>query len=155
MRINNKKRAVKFKRIFFLVSVLIAVTSVLFYLFDLFDKTEAAIISIGVFSLWYLYFHVADYQFIEFRNENDKIVLRYYKAISFGNPRFNEIEFPQQMLRKAIFENSVFGKLSDVTLVVKTKRGVAEYPSVSLSAVKREDRQKISDSLNDILSHQN
>jgi hypothetical protein len=155
MRINNKKRAVKFKRIFFLVSVLIAVTSVLFYLFDLFDKTEAAIISIGVFSLWYLYFHVADYLFIEFRNENDKIVLRYYKAISFGNPRFNEIEFPQQMLRKAIFENSVFGKLSDVTLVVKTKRGVAEYPSVSLSAVKREDRQKISDSLNDILSHQN
>ena len=155
MRINNKKRAVKFKRTFFLVSVLIAVTSVLFYLFDLFDKTEAAIISIGVFSLWYLYFHVADYQFIEFRNENDKIVLRYYKAISFGNPRFNEIEFPQQMLRKAIFENSVFGKLSDVTLVVKTKRGVAEYPSVSLSAVKMEDRQKISDSLNDILSHQN
>jgi hypothetical protein len=65
-----------------------------------------------------------------------KIVLRYYKAVSLGNPRFNEIEFPQTMLKKAFFENSVFGKLSDFTLVVKTKRGVAEYPSVSLSAVR-------------------
>lgn len=110
MRINNKKRAVKFKRTFFLVSVLIAVTAVAFYLFDIFDKTEAALISVGVFSLWYLCFHVADYQFIEFGNENGRVILRYYKAVSFGNPRFNEIEFPQQMLRKAIFENSVLEK---------------------------------------------
>jgi signal transduction histidine kinase len=152
MRINNKKRAVVFKRVFFLVSVVLAIVALLLFLFDFFG---AALISIGVFSLWYLYFHVADYQFIEFRNENNRIVLRYHKAVSLGSPRFNEIEFPQQMLRKAIFENSIFGKLSDLTLVVKTKRGVAEYPSVSLSAVKREDRQKMADSLHDILSHLN
>jgi hypothetical protein len=155
MRINNKKRAVKFRRTFFLVSVLIAVTTVLFYLFDIFDKTEAALFSIGLFSLWYLYFHVADYQFIEFQNENGRVLLRYYKAISFGQPRFNEIEFPQNMLRKVFFDNSVFGKLSDLTLVVKTKRGAAEYPSVSLSAVNLEDRQKMAQSLNELLTHQN
>ena len=152
MRINNKKRAVVFKRVFFLVSVILAVVALLFFLFDFMGL---ALISIGVFSLWYLYFHVADYQFIEFRNENNKIVLRYYKAVSLGSPKFNEIEFPQQVLKNAFFDNSIFGKMSDITLVVKTKRGAAEYPSVSLSAVKREDRQKISDSLNDILSHQN
>ncbi len=153
MRINNKKRAVKFKRTFFLVSVLIAVTAVLFYLFDIFDKTGAAIFSIGLFSLWYLYFHVADYQFIEFQNENGRVMLRYYKAISFGQPRFNEIEFPQNMLRKVFFDNSVFGKMSDVTFVVKTKRGAAEYPSVSLSAVNFEDRQKMAQSLNELVSY--
>jgi hypothetical protein len=152
MRINNKKKVVLIKRIFFLVSVAIAVAAMLFFLFDM---LAMALISIGVFSLWYLYFHVADYQFIEFRKENNKIVLRYYKAVSLGNPRFNEIEFPQQMLKKVFFENSIFGKLSDITLVVKTKRGVAEYPSVSLSAVNKVDRQKIADSLNDLLSHLN
>jgi hypothetical protein len=152
MRINNKKKVVKIKRLFYLVSVVIAIAALLFFLFDL---LALALISIGVFSMWYLYFHVADYQFIEFRNENNRIVLRYYKAVSLGSPRFNEIEFPQQMLRKVFFENSIFGKLSDLTLVVKTKRGVAEYPSVSLSAVNKEDRQKIADSLNDLLSHLN
>jgi len=152
MRINNINRAVKYKRTFFLISVFIAIAALLFFLVN---RTGAALISIGVFSLWYLYFHVADYQFIEFKNENGRVVLRYYKAISFGRPRFNEIEFPQNMLRKVFFENSVFGKLSDLTLVVKTKRGAAEYPSVSLSAVKLEDRQKIAQSLNELLTNLN
>jgi hypothetical protein len=152
MRINNKNRAVKYKRTFFLASVFIAIAALLFFLFDM---TGAALISVGVFSLWYLYFHVADYQFIEFRNENGRVVLRYYKAVSFGRPRFNEIEFPQNMLRKVFFENSVFGKMSDLTLVVRTKRGAAEYPSVSLSAVHLEDRQKIAQSLNELLNNLN
>lgn len=152
MRINNKNRAVKFKRTFFLISVVIAIAALLFFLFD---KVGAALLSVGVFSLWYLYFHVADYQYIEFKNENGRVVLRYYKAISFGQPRFNEIEFPQNMLRKVFFDNSVFGKMSDLTLVVKTKRGAAEYPSVSLSAVNLEDRQKMAQSLNELLTHQN
>lgn len=151
MRINNKNTVVKIKRIFFLVSVVIAIAALLFFLFDL---VALALISVGVFSLWYLFFHVADYQFIEFRNENNKIVLRYYKAVSLGSPRFNEIEFPQQVLKNVFFDNSIFGKMSDVTLVVKTKRGVAEYPSVSLSAVTKEDRQKMAASLIELLSQQ-
>ena len=150
MRINNKKRTVVIKRIFFLVSVVLAIAALLLFLFD---YMAWALISIGVFSLWYLYFHVADYQFIEFSDENNRIVLRYYKAVSFGNPRFNEIEFPHQILKKVFFDNSIFGKMSDVTLVVKTKRGVADYPSVSLSAVNFKDRQKIAHSLNKLLSY--
>ncbi|HSO86053.1 MAG TPA: hypothetical protein VLQ91_05850 [Draconibacterium sp.] len=150
MRINNKKRTVVIKRIFFLVSVVLAIVALLLFLFDF---LALALTSIGVFSLWYLYFHVADYQFIEFSDDNNRIVLRYYKVVSLGSPRFNEIEFPQQVLKKAFFDNSIFGKMSDVTLVVKTKRGIAEYPSVSLSAVNFEDRKKIAHSLNELLSY--
>jgi hypothetical protein len=148
MRINNRKKVGTLKRIFFLTSVFIAIAALLFFLFDLIGL---ALISIGVFSLWYLYFHVADYQYIDFRNENNRIVLRYYKAISLGRPKFNEIEFPHQILKVAHFEKSMFGEMSDLTLVVKTKRGVAEYPSVSLSAVNKEDRQKMADSMKDLL----
>lgn len=150
MRINNKKRTVVIKRIFFLVSVILAIATLLLFLFDF---IALALISIGVFSLWYLYFHVADYQFIEFSDENSRIVLRYYKVVSLGSPRFNEIEFPHQVLKKVFFDDSIFGKMSDITLVVKTKRGVADYPSVSLSAVNFEDRQKIAHSLNELLSY--
>lgn len=148
MIINNKKRVVKLRRIFFLGCIVIFVSAVLFFLFDLFG---AALICAGVLSLWYLYFHVADYQYIEFRSENAKIILRYYKSIKVGSPKFNEIEFSQNVLRKAIFEDSIFGKKSDLILVIKTKRGIAEYPSLSLSAVAKEDRQKMADSLNDVL----
>ena len=107
---------------------------------------------VGVFTLWFLYFQVSDYQYIEFSNENNKILLRYYKAVKFGKVEFSSIEFPQKMLQKAIFENSIFGKMSDLTLNVKTKRGVAEYPSVSLTAVSMEDRKKIKAILYQILA---
>lgn len=150
MRINNRKRAVVLKRIFFLVSVFIAIAALLFFFFDF---IALALISIGVFSLWYLYFHVADYQFIEFSNEKERILLRYYKAVSFGRPKFNEIEFSQQILKNAHFDNSVFGEKSDVTLIVRTKKGIAEYPSVSLSAMCKTDRQKMASSVSEILMH--
>lgn len=148
MKINNRQRATKLKRIFFLGSVVIALAALLFFFLDMLG---GALITVGVFSLWYLYFHVADYQFIEFSTDNDKVVLRYYKSISLGGVKFHEIEFPQEILRKAIFENSVFGKMSDLTLVVKTKRGAAEYPTISLSALDINDRRKMANVLNDIL----
>jgi hypothetical protein len=148
MRINNRKTATKFKRIFFIISIIIALAALGLFLMD---YTIYALASVGVFSLWYLYFHVADYHFIQYKDENDRVVLRFYKAIRFGKPAYSSIEFPKHLLHKAYFENSVFGKLSDLTLEVKTKRGIAEYPSVSLSAVPFEDRKEIEKSLNNIL----
>lgn len=148
MTLDNKKQATKFKRIFFIVSIFIALVALALFLLD---YTFPALACVGVFSIWYLYFHVADYQYIEFSDANEKIILRYYKAIRFGKPAFNSIEFPSYMLRKVYFENSIFGKMTDVTLIVKTKRGMAEYPSVSLSAVKLADRKKMERALNNVL----
>ncbi len=148
MYINNKKQAIKYKRIFFIVSILIALAALVLFLLD---YTLPALITVGVFSLWYLFFHVADYQFIEFSTNNNSVVLRYYKAISFGKANYHSIEFPQKLLRKVNFENSVFGKLSDISFIVQTQRGIAEYESVSLAAVPFNDRIKMREALHDIL----
>ncbi len=148
MKISNKRTASKYKRIFFLVSILIALSTLVLFLVDL---TIFALAGVGVFSIWYLFFSVADYQYIEFSDERGKILLRYYKAISFGSKAYHSIEFPQLILQNAHFENSLFGKLSDLTLLVRTKRGIAEYPSVSLSAVPFEARLKMKESLDKIL----
>lgn len=148
MRINNTKNATKYKRLFFIISIIIALAALGLFLLD---YTIFALASVGVFSLWYLYFHVADYHFIQYKDEHNKVVLRFYKTIRFGKAAYSSIEFPKHLLRKAYFENSVFGKLSDLTLEIKTKRGIAEYPSVSLSAVPFKDRKKIEESLNTIL----
>ena len=107
MNISNKKKTSALKRLFFLVSVFIAAISLILFLIDVLY----GIISVGAFSLWYLYFHVADYQYIEFSDEENKVVLRYYKAIRFGRGEYSLIEFPQSALLQANFENSVFGLL--------------------------------------------
>ncbi|MFV0590698.1 MAG: hypothetical protein ACK5M7_04890 [Draconibacterium sp.] len=148
MKITNRRRATRFKRIFFLVSIAIVLASLTLFLLD---YTLFGLAGVGVFSVWYLFFHVADYQYIQFIDEHGRVVLRYYKAISFGSKAYHSIEFPQEILQNAHFENSFFGKLSDLTFLVRTKRGIAEYPSVSLSALPLEDRLRIKESLYKIL----
>jgi len=148
MTISNKQKTVHLRRIFFLTSLVIALAALVFFLLD---YVIYGIISVGTFALWFLYFQIADYHFVEFSDANGKVLLRYYKAVRFGKTSFNSIEFPQPMLYSAHFENSVFGKLSDLTLVVKTRRGIAEYPSVSLTALSLDERKLLQERLLQIL----
>lgn len=148
MIIKNTEKVSKIKKIFFLVSIVIALAILALFLLD---HVMYALAGLGVFSLWYLYFHVADYQFIEYTDDNDKVVLRYYKAVSLWSRSYNSIEFPKYRLKKIHFEDSFFGKLADLTLIIKTDRGIAEYPSVSLAGLKLAERKRIQESLNSIL----
>jgi hypothetical protein len=148
MKFKNKKRVVFLRRLFFLVSLVIALVALALFLIDF---TLYAIGTVGVFALWFLFFQVADYQYIEYNDEGEKIALRYYKAVRFGKTEFNEIEFPRQLLHNAQFDNSMFGKMTDLTLIIKTRRGIAEYPSVSLTALNPEQRKQIQSSLHQIL----
>ncbi len=131
-----------------MVSAAIAITALLLFLLD---HIFLGLACVGIFSLWLVYFLVADYHFIQFSDENNKIVLRYYKVLRFFGGEFSSIEFPKQMFHRAYFENSIFGKMADVTLEIKTKRGVAEYPSVSLSALSLMERRKMKTALIEIL----
>lgn len=148
MIISNKQKAVHFRRLFFLVSLVIALAALALFLLD---YTIYGIVAVGVFAFWFLYFQVADYQFVEFSDANGKVSLRYYKAVRFGKTNFNSIDFPQQMLHSAHFEDSLFGKMSDLTLRVKTRRGIAEYPSVSLTALPKNERRRLQERLLQIL----
>ncbi|WP_297100952.1 hypothetical protein [uncultured Draconibacterium sp.] len=148
MTIKNTEKVSKIKKIFFLVSIAIALGILALFLLD---HVVYALAGLGVFSMWYLYFHVADYQYIEFSDDEDRIVLRYYKVVSFSGKAYNSIEFPKNRLRKVHFENSFFGKLSDLTLIIKTDRGIAEYPVVSLAGLNLNDRKRIQESLNSII----
>ncbi len=144
MVITNKKQTIFLRRLFFLVSIVFALGILALFLLD---YTLYAIAVVGVFALWFLFFQVADYQYIEFNDTENKILLRYYKAVRFGKTNYNSIEFPQQLLYKFHFDNSLFGKMTDLTLVIKTRRGIAEYPSVSLTALPKDERKKMQEIL--------
>ncbi len=144
MIITNKKKTIFLRRLFFLVSLGLAAGSLLFFLTDL---MLCGLIMIGLFALWYLFYQVADYQYIEFSTEEEKILLRYYPVVSLGKTSFNAIEFPQKLLHHVRFESSFFGKLSDITLIIKTNRGIASFPSVSLTALAPEERLAIREAL--------
>lgn len=149
MRYNNGKEVKKIKRLFFQISGLIATAAIILFLFNL---TIWGIILIGVFGLWFLFFQTADFQFVEFISENNHIVLRYYKAVTLSRPEYSSIEFNRSLLKSAVFEKSFLGKDTDVSLTIITRKGIADYPSVSLIGVPKAVREKIKTELGGVSS---
>ncbi|MBN1822206.1 MAG: hypothetical protein JXR31_00595 [Prolixibacteraceae bacterium] len=115
------------------------------------DKNLIAILTGAAFVVWFFIFQLFDFQYVELIVEENKVVLRYYPAIKFGKKEYSSIEFASETLHDVQFENSFFGLVTDIVLIVKTKRGIAEYPPISLAAVNRNDRKNIKDALNKIL----
>ncbi len=134
MVINNKKKATLLKRVFYLISVVMAIFMLVMFLTD---ENLKAILTGAAFMVWFFIFQLFDIQYIEFITNDQSIILRYFPAIKFGKKEYNSIEFAKNLLKDVQFEKSVLGLVTDIVLIVKTKRGIAEYPSVSLAAVKK------------------
>ena len=147
MTIDNSGRINYIKRTFYLISILlVAAFAALMFL----DQTGRALLSAGLLVVWFLVFQAIDFQYIYFNADKERITLRYYPAVKFGRKDYQTIEFPVNIFHEYILEKSVFGLVYDLTLLVKTRRGVAEYPSVSLAALGKADRQMIEDLLKEL-----
>lgn len=148
MVVNNQERIKFLKRLFFLVCLLLAIIALVFILLEYYLP---AILCGIAFAIWYLIFRVVDFQYIEYNDEEGKITLRYYPVIKLGAKEYSSIEFSQKLLYDASFGKSLAGMVSDLTLSVRTKRGIASYPSVSFAAVPRKEKKRIEGSLQQIL----
>lgn len=131
-----------------MVSVLLLISALAFLLLDQILQMG---ITLGVLIIWVIGFQAIDFRYIYFKIEADALVLRYYTAVKFGRKDYQTIEFHPRLLHDFTFEASFFGWVTDLTLTVKTSRGIAEYPSVSLAALDEPQRLAIREALEKIL----
>ncbi|MFZ5431391.1 MAG: hypothetical protein ACOZDD_14275 [Bacteroidota bacterium] len=148
MILDNSERIKHIKRLFYMISVLLVAS---FAALMFMDQVGRALLAAGILVVWFLVFQAIDFQYIYFSTDDDKIILRFYPAVKFGRKEYQTIEFPSNLLHDYTIEKSVFGMVEDLVLLVRTKRGVAEYPSVSMAALSQSDRQKIKRSLQELL----
>jgi len=149
MIVDNSERIKHIKRLFYMISVLLLISgAALLYL----DQTGRALVAFGILVVWFLVFQAIDFQYIHFSNEEGKLVIRFYPAVKFGRKDYQTIEFPSNLLHEYTIEKSMFGTVNDLTLLVKTKRGVAEYPSISMAALSKSDQLKIEQTLRGLLN---
>lgn len=148
MIVDNTSRINQIKRLFYLISGMLVISAiVLLYL----DQIGRALIAGGILIAWFLVFQAIDFQYFYFDIESDKLTVRFYPAVKFGRKDYQTIEFATKVLHDFVVEKSLFGMVNDLTLLVKTKRGIAEYPSISLAAVSKDDRDRIVKNLKQIL----
>jgi hypothetical protein len=147
MELSNQERTKNIKRIFNMVGVAIVIIGLIFLALK---QDIGVMITVGVFVIYVGISQFANLCYVFFSTENSKILIKYYPVISFLKKEYDSIEFPQKALIGFKIEKAM--GFSDLQIAIKTKRGVAEYPSISLSALNKNEIEQITSALTEIMS---
>lgn len=143
---SNQKRVKKIKLTFNVIGIIIVLVGLTF----LWMKMDTAVlITAGVFILYVGASLYPNLCYVYFSTDNDKVVIRYYPVISFLKKEYEAIEFPQSTLADYRIEDAM--GFADLDVVIRTKRGVAEYPTVSLAALNKAEIEQIRQTLEEII----
>lgn len=145
MEISNQNRSKQIKRTFNLIGIFIVIVGLTF----LWLKNDIAFfIAAGIFAAYIGLAQFANLCYLNFSTSNGKVIIRYYRITSILKREYESIEFPQQFLLNFQIEKSM--GFSDLKIAIKTKRGIAEYPSISLSAMSKSEIEQIRQLLTEI-----
>lgn len=148
MEISNKIRTSKLKRIFNLTMLgLVLIT--LFFAWK--DNMLVFGICAGVTVLFFFAFQFANINYIYYCSDGDKLMVRYYPIISIFGKDYKSIEFDKSLLYFAKVKR--MGPFADLYIAIKTSKGIAEYPEVSLMGLTQEEITLIEHDLNAMLKH--
>jgi hypothetical protein len=153
MTINNSKSVINLK-IIRRVSIIIFLTlliliyaagTIKFPLLGM-DKFAWTMVILAIFLLIIFIPAVLNYQYINYSDEGDKIIFRYYSTgIIPGNK--NSVEINKSTFSGFTVEKKLFGLRQSVTLYQRLQEGVAKYPEIYISALKRDEKARILKSL--------
>jgi len=148
MEVSNKKRSKRIKQAFNLTGIIIVLVGLIF----LWMKLDTfVLITAGVFAVYVGISQFANLCYVNLSTNNGKISIRYYPVISILKKEYESIEFPQQSLLNFKIEKAM--GFSDLQIAIKTKRGIAEFPTISLSALSKEEIGQIRFALTEIMKN--
>ena len=146
MEFSNQKRSKRIKRIFNLIGIAIVAIGLVF----LWLKMDIALmVTIGIFMIYVGISVYANLCYISFSTNNGKVLIKYYPVISFLKKEYDSIEFAHQALLNFQIEKAM--GFSDLTIAIRTKRGIAEYPTISLAALSKTEIEQIRQALGEII----
>jgi hypothetical protein len=148
MEISNQKRSKNIKRTFNLTGIVIVLVGLIFLWLK---QDTAVLITAGVFAVYVGIAQFANLCYVYFSTENGKVLIRYYPVISILKKEYESIEFSHSSLVNFQIEKAM--GFADLTIAIKTKRGIAEYPAISLAAMSKAEINQISSELSEIMKN--
>ena len=154
MTFDNSKTIIGLRIKLFAATVIILVYIVLTYIAEIIkypllgmSDTAWTLILVAIYFGYALLPMFLNYQYIQFSDEGENIVIRYFTAGIVGG-RKNSIEIHKTVFAGYKSEARFFGMIQSLTLYQKVQKGIATYPPVYISALSAEERSKLFRSLN-------
>jgi hypothetical protein len=149
MKFDNRKNTYKIWFRKFLLTAILLTLIILFGFSEYFKKPVLGLdksfylISLGIIYVILIIINaMLKHDFVFYGDVGDKIIMRYY-PIRVMNRKKNSIEIPKNKFVRFEIEKFFFGMKERIILFQKTRNGIARYPAVSLSAVDRQDRERL------------
>jgi hypothetical protein len=153
MVINNKKTSVavqKRKLIFIigLTTIIVLLLSLDIFQDRVFGLTKMSYVEIFIiiYLIYYCWGIVRDYHYVYYSDLGAKIIFRYY-SLSPLNKSMKSIEIDKSSFHNFQIERRLLGSRKYVILYQITNTGLAKYPPVSISLLKKSEREELKASL--------
>jgi hypothetical protein len=150
MEFSNQIRTKTIKRFFNTGGIIIVLTGLLFLLLK---QDLAVLITAGVFIVYVGISLFPNLNYVYFSTEGEKVVIRYYPIITFLKKDYESIEFA----KSALFNFKIGSAMgfSDLDIAIRTKRGLAGFPAISLAALSKAEIEQIRQALLEIMKNNN
>jgi hypothetical protein len=146
MEVSNQNRSKQIKRTFNLTGIVIVLVGLIFLGLK---QDTAVLITAGAFAVYVGIAQFANLCYVFFSSENGKVLIRYYPVISILKKEYESIEFAHSALVNFNIEKAM--GFADLTIAIRTKRGIAEYPAISLAAMSKTEIEQISLALSEVM----
>lgn len=111
------------------------------------EKTALTILVSAIFLMILIIPEILNYQYIYFSDEGESIIFRYYSSGLITGKK-NSVEINKRTFSGFTIDRKFFGLVESITLYQRMREGIAKYPPIYLSALKRSDKARIIKSLN-------
>jgi hypothetical protein len=114
------------------------------------DKSFYVILICAIYLLYILITYTLDYNFFSYNDKGNKLIFHFVSLRPFDNKK-RAIEIYKKDFEGYKINKSFFNLKEDLILTVKTKRGVANYPPISITALSLKHKNLLKNSLNQVV----
>ena len=153
MKVDNKRNTYRIWLSRLVITIVFTLAILLILFLPWFDNSEGGLTkyhAIILISMVYIFINLYNYlkrpYFVSYNDSGEMLIIRFY-SLSLFNSQKHSIEIPKKQLVKFELETFLFGSQQRIILFQHFRSRVAKYPPIPLSAVDKEDQQRIIQSL--------
>jgi hypothetical protein len=136
MVFSNQKVVKKLRLFFFITGACSLLTMVVLLVAGMFT---AMVILAVLFLIVVLTIALLNFQYVRIAEERNRLNVRYYSIFAMEK-NFETFDFHLAQLRNVMIDRHFLGLKWDIRFTIRVKKGLADYPPVSLSAVPFRER---------------
>jgi hypothetical protein len=113
------------------------------------ERNQFAIAAVLLYIFYYSLTYLRDIHYFYFNNNSSKIIIRYYSLKPLSSDQ-NSLEIAKPDFHKYEIKNTMGGLRKYLVVYQRTARGIAKYPPISISILKKKDVSQLIHELNNV-----